>query len=60
MATVKKYSLGLDFGTNSVRALIVELSKGKEVADCAWNYRHGKDGVITSPGNPHLARQGQA
>lgn len=56
----KKYSLGLDFGTNSVRALLVEISKGDETASYVWNYCRGKDGIIVSPDNPHLARQDPA
>lgn len=51
-----KYSLGLDYGTNSVRALIVNVADGREVATTVWNYAHGKDGVLLST-DPNLARQ---
>ena len=50
------YTIGLDFGTNSVRALIVNVANGREVATAVWNYAHGQDGVILSR-NPDLARQ---
>ncbi|MCK4275005.1 MAG: ribulokinase [Phycisphaerae bacterium] len=51
-----KYSLGLDYGTNSVRALIVNVTSGRELATAVQNYAHGADGVILS-GDPNLARQ---
>src|ERR1051325_11444183 len=51
-----QYTIGLDFGTNSVRALIVNTANGKEVATAAWNYEHGDAGVILSR-DPNLARQ---
>ncbi|MEP0822466.1 MAG: ribulokinase [Ignavibacterium sp.] len=50
------FSLGLDFGTNSVRALIVDVSNGKEIATAVHPYTMGRKGVILS-GNPNLARQ---
>jgi L-ribulokinase len=51
-----KYSIGLDYGTNSVRALIVDTSNGREVGTAAWEYAHGTHGVILSR-DPNLARQ---
>src|SRR5579862_5796528 len=51
-----KYTLGLDYGTNSVRTLIVNTANGREVATAVWNYEHGQDGVILGR-DPHLARQ---
>ena len=51
-----KYTIGLDYGTNSVRALIVDTADGREVGNAVWNYEHGKDGVILSR-DPNLARQ---
>lgn len=53
----KKYALGLDFGTNSVRALIVDLSNGDEVGTYVHEYTRGKDGIIVKPGDPNFARQ---
>jgi len=51
-----KFVIGLDYGTNSVRALIVNVANGKEVATAVWSYEHGTDGVILSR-DPNLARQ---
>jgi L-ribulokinase len=50
------YTIGLDYGTNSVRTVIVNTANGKEVATAVWNYAHGTDGVILSR-DPNLARQ---
>jgi L-ribulokinase len=50
------YTIGLDYGTNSVRALIVNTANGREVAAALWNYSQGTDGVILSR-DPNLARQ---
>jgi L-ribulokinase len=52
-----RYSIGLDFGTNSIRALIVDVADGREVASHVWNYAHGDAGVVLSDQTPHLARQ---
>ena len=52
-----RYSLGLDFGTNSVRALIVDVSNGRELATSIWDYAHGQSGVVLDDREPHLARQ---
>lgn len=54
--STNKYSIGLDYGTNSVRALIVNVANGKEIAEAVWNYSHGENGVILSR-DPNLARQ---
>jgi L-ribulokinase len=51
-----KYTIGLDYGTNSVRTLIVNVANGREVASAVWNYEHGTQGVILSR-DPNLARQ---
>lgn len=50
------YTIGLDYGTNSVRALLVDTANGREVATAVWNYEHGTQGVILSR-DPNLARQ---
>jgi L-ribulokinase len=46
----------LDFGTNSVRALLVNTTNGREVSASAWNYVHGIQGVVLGR-DPQLARQ---
>lgn len=51
-----KYTIGLDYGTNSVRALIVNVANGAEVAAAVWTYSHGTQGVILAR-DPNLARQ---
>src|SRR5947207_887712 len=51
-----KYTIGLDYGTNSVRALIVNANDGREVGTAVWSYEHGDAGVILSR-DPNLARQ---
>lgn len=51
------YTLGIDFGTNSVRALLVDCADGKEVGTFVVNYPSGDEGVLLHPSDPHVARQ---
>ena len=51
------YSLGLDFGTNSVRCLIVRCSDGAEVGTAVASYASGRQGILLDPRDHHLARQ---
>ena len=51
-----KYVIGLDYGTNSVRALIVNTANGHEAAAAVWGYEHGTQGVVLGR-DPNLARQ---
>ncbi len=51
------YALGIDFGTNSARALLLDLQDGREVAVSTCDYPSGEDGVLLDSKNPHLARQ---
>ncbi len=51
------FSLGIDYGTNSVRALVVRCSDGKEIASCVVGYASGKQGVLLEGRDHHLARQ---
>ena len=51
-----KYAIGLDYGTNSVRTLLVNVASGQEVATAVWEYEHGDAGVILTR-DPNLARQ---
>lgn len=36
-----KYTIGVDFGTLSARALVAEVGTGRELADATMNYPHG-------------------
>jgi len=51
-----QYTIGLDYGTNTVRALIVNVANGQEVGTAVWGYEHGTAGVILGR-DPNLARQ---
>lgn len=51
------YALGLDFGTNSCRSLIVELESGRELASQVFPYPSGEHGIVTDARDPNLARQ---
>ena len=51
------YSLGIDFGTNSVRALLVDLMSGEEISSETSIYRSGENGIMLDRSQPHLARQ---
>ena len=52
-----KCSLGIDYGTNSVRALVVRCDNGEELGSFLAGYPSGKDGVLIDPKDHHLARQ---
>ena len=52
-----KYLVGLDFGTNSCRSLIVDATDGKEIASSVFNYPSGSYGVVIDNADPNLARQ---
>ena len=51
------FTLGLDFGTNSVRALVVRCADGAEYGSRVVDYPSGTQGVLLDPNDGHLARQ---
>lgn len=44
------YVVGLDYGTDSVRAVLVDTSNGKEITDSVFAYPRWKDGLYCNPG----------
>jgi L-ribulokinase len=54
---MKAFTLGLDFGTNSVRAVVVRCADGSTVGTSVFDYPSGENGVLLDPRDPHLARQ---
>lgn len=51
------FTLGLDYGTNSVRALIVRCKDGREFGSSVVNYASGREGILLDPRDALLARQ---
>lgn len=54
------YAIGVDYGTNSVRALVVDTGSGKEIGTCVFVYPSGENGILLDPRDPLLARQNPA
>ncbi|MHB1080012.1 MAG: ribulokinase [Prosthecobacter sp.] len=54
---MKRYSLGIDYGTNSCRSLLIDLDNGAEVGSTVFNYPSGEMGILLDPKDPHVARQ---
>jgi len=50
---MRRFSLGIDYGTESGRAVLVDVATGEEVASCVRPYEHG----VILAGDPNLARQ---
>ena len=54
------YTIGLDYGTNSVRCLIVDTATGREVGSAIHEYASGREGVILDSADHNVARQNPA
>lgn len=54
------YTLGLDYGTNSARALVVDCRDGREIGTAVVDYPSGKQGILLNAADHHLARQNPA
>ena len=50
---MKKYTIGVDFGTLSARAVLLDLQSGEEVRECVYTYPHG----VMDFGRPRYALQ---
>ncbi|WP_415907416.1 ribulokinase [Oleiharenicola sp. Vm1] len=51
------FSIGIDYGTNSVRALVVRCRDGREFGSCVVNYPSGRQGVLLDARDHNVARQ---
>jgi len=56
----RRFAIGVDYGTNSVRALIVDVADGSVVASHVYDYPSGEAGILLDPKDPNLARQNPA
>ena len=54
---MSKYSIGLDFGTNSCRSVIIDISDGRELGTTVFDYPSGELGILIDPSDPNVARQ---
>ncbi len=57
---MRRYAIGLDFGTNSCRSLIVDVCDGTELASSVFPYPSGTEGIIVDASDLNLARQNPA
>ncbi|MCB1120928.1 MAG: ribulokinase [Verrucomicrobiae bacterium] len=51
------YTIGIDYGTNSVRSIVVRCSDGAEIGTSVFNYPSGEMGILLDPKDHNLARQ---
>jgi L-ribulokinase len=54
------YTIGLDYGTNSVRCLIVDVRNGVELGTAVYEYETGEAGIILDASDHNVARQNPA
>ncbi len=52
-----KYAIGLDYGTNSCRSVLIDLETGEELGSEVFSYPTGALGILTDPTDPNVARQ---
>ncbi|MFT5405397.1 MAG: L-ribulokinase [Verrucomicrobiales bacterium] len=54
---MKGYAIGIDYGTNSCRSLLIDLSNGRELGSKVYPYPSGEAGILLDPRDPNVARQ---
>ena len=54
------YTIGLDYGTNSARCVVVNVANGNEIGTSIFGYPTGKAGIILDPKDANVARQNPA
>lgn len=50
-------TIGVDFGTSSCRAVVVNLEDGSLLGESSFDFPTGNEGVVVDPAQPDLARQ---
>lgn len=53
-------TIGLDYGTNSVRCVVVDTSDGRELATAVYEYESGQAGILLDSADHNVARQNPA
>ncbi len=56
----RRFAVGVDYGTNSCRTLIVDADDGEEIATDVFPYPSGTMGILLDDRDPNLARQNPA
>ncbi|MPZ20531.1 MAG: ribulokinase [Luteitalea sp.] len=56
----RAYSIGVDYGTNSVRTIVTDCRDGRVISSHAFDYPSGEQGLLLDARDPHLARQNPA
>jgi len=56
----RAFTIGVDFGTSSARAVVVDCADGRMLGTDVFDYPSGDHGVLLDPKDPHLARQNPA
>jgi L-ribulokinase len=54
------FTIGVDFGTNSVRAIVADCAGGRLLGTSVFDYPSGDQGVLLDARDPHVARQNPA
>jgi L-ribulokinase len=54
------YTIGLDYGSNSARALVVDCANGREIGSAVVDYPSGQQGILLNVADHQLARQNPA
>src|SRR5687767_5095157 len=57
---MSSYTIGIDYGTNSVRSIVVDIANGRVLGTSVFAYPSGDHGVLLHAREPHLARQNPA
>jgi L-ribulokinase len=51
------FTIGVDYGTNSVRGVVIRCRDGSMAGTHVFDYPSGEQGILLDPRDPHLARQ---